>query len=242
MKKITFFIGVVTLIITGLGVYSCQKGDERNNSQEIEEKLTLLENDILDNYQSYKIANLTESIILDEAGIHKNWLKENISAIKNIKKESSKNKKIAVEGKIEESKIEESKVEEEIILVTRSIDKIRSIVPIDKQYIVFEKYHKFIDENLKQLKGYEKLKQSLIFVNWMNYEYYLKSYNLLVLKNNIYALGEDWSPCAFRDCFDCCMYRRLGKDKNFIEYFQFFLNPPAYIGWEAAKCGNDCWF
>lgn len=237
MKKISFLIGIIALIIAGLGVYSCQKG-EISNKQDTQAKLILIENEILENYKSFKMPILTEDIIFEEAGIHKNWLKENISTLKNIKKEIVETKNFTPQDEIRK----DLTLEDDIILVTRSIDKIRSIVPIDKQYIVFKKYDKFIDENLKHLKGYEKLKRSLIFVNWMNYEYYLKSYNLLVLKTNIYSLGEDWSPCAHRDCFDCCMYRRLGSDKNFVEYIQFFLNPPAYVGWEAAKCMNDCWF
>lgn len=36
MKKITFLIGIIALIITGLGVYSCQKIEE-NNKQDIQE-------------------------------------------------------------------------------------------------------------------------------------------------------------------------------------------------------------
>lgn len=237
MKKITFLIGIVALIITGLGIYSCQKGEINKNS--FESKLDALEKNIT---LSSTNLNITKDKIEKDLDKNKLFIEELKKEIQVVRQEientiTSKKttKKINIPNKIK------VKYGEEAMLVIKSLEKLRNNHPLEKQYELFEMYEQFIDNTLYNSSDYENLKNTIVVLKWMNYEYVIK-YNNISTTSKSLAMGYEarWQPCGHRDCFDCCMYRKLKEDRNIVEFTAVLISLPQSMAWFTGSCLYDC--
>lgn len=138
MKKITFLIGIIAIIITGLGVYSCQKIEE-NNKQDIQEGR------VLTNEQIELIGvkhNEYLKIMLENNRYSKNKQQGLIEQKNILEKQIIKNVKYYTSKPSDSTK--------KINTLDENIKVIKSSLSDRNNFIYFEKILNFLKENNKR--------------------------------------------------------------------------------------------
>lgn len=129
-----------------------------------------------------------------------------------------------------------SKIEE---LILKSYFKSLSISMSDDNISIAEYYIEQVNEMEIPQKDKEFCLNRLSLHK--NLLFFVDDSNLDVVDSRL-ALRQKWPPCAHRDCFDCCMYRKSQEfeKKTWVEKAWILLHLPEEIGQWIVYCIYNC--